>query len=151
MEVQEAAKEAGKRVWIGLFRESWRWSDQSNSSYRNWNETQPDNRRGNESCAEADFGLSGTWNDLECKSTRYFICSAVRKRFVMTVELNTTSDMNMKDSVVSEAILQQIQQNLEEQGIPVQKLNWRKQPDGETFQRKAEDEEKKEGCEKSEV
>ncbi|KAJ8357973.1 hypothetical protein AAFF_G00047790, partial [Aldrovandia affinis] len=42
-ENQEIWNLAGQMVWIGLLRESWKWSDQSNSSYRRWNSEQPDN------------------------------------------------------------------------------------------------------------
>ncbi|KAG9330995.1 hypothetical protein JZ751_021284, partial [Albula glossodonta] len=67
------AKQTGW-VWIGLFKESWKWSDQSSSSYRYWRSGEPNNAGGNEGCAEVRFGHSGKWNDRRCDEKQNFIC-----------------------------------------------------------------------------
>ncbi|KAI1887780.1 hypothetical protein AGOR_G00193880 [Albula goreensis] len=77
--IEQEAEEQGKTggwVWIGLFRESWKWSDQSNSSYRNWSTGQPDNEGGNENCVGMLVGAtdSGKWDDRRCNETHPFFC-----------------------------------------------------------------------------
>ncbi|XP_030635254.1 macrophage mannose receptor 1-like [Chanos chanos] len=63
-------------AWIGLFRGSWKWSDQSNSSFTNWASGQPDNRGGIENCA-AMQGIGpdvGQWHDFSCAGEKPFVC-----------------------------------------------------------------------------
>ncbi|XP_030635258.1 macrophage mannose receptor 1-like [Chanos chanos] len=63
-------------VWTGLFRDSWRWSDGSTSSFRNWASNQPQQRK-NERCAVVwvTGKNSGKWGDLGCHVKRPFVCS----------------------------------------------------------------------------
>uniref|UniRef100_A0A3B4XMV1 C-type lectin domain-containing protein n=1 Tax=Seriola lalandi dorsalis TaxID=1841481 RepID=A0A3B4XMV1_SERLL len=65
---------SNKLVWIGLFRDSWKWLDGSNSSFRNWHENVPDNRYHKEECVAANFANSGKWEDWTCDYRRAFIC-----------------------------------------------------------------------------
>ncbi|XP_037399662.1 macrophage mannose receptor 1-like [Pygocentrus nattereri] len=59
------------RVWIGLFNDSWQWSDQSDSSFRYWM-SGPENYAQGEMCA-AVFE-QGYWNNVACNNKLPFIC-----------------------------------------------------------------------------
>ncbi|KAL6481105.1 hypothetical protein MHYP_G00091850 [Metynnis hypsauchen] len=61
-------------VWIGLFKDSWKWSDQSDSSFRFWRSGQPDNQGGKENCAAVSMTDQGQWHDVACDTTNPFIC-----------------------------------------------------------------------------
>ncbi|KAJ8372744.1 hypothetical protein AAFF_G00277520 [Aldrovandia affinis] len=67
-----------KGAWIGLERK-WQWSltdrgfySEGETEFRNWDEGQPDNEGGNESCA--GMRHSGMWNDVACDYKKSFIC-----------------------------------------------------------------------------
>ncbi|NP_001093539.1 uncharacterized protein LOC100000851 precursor [Danio rerio] len=61
-------------VWIGLFRDSWQWSDQSNSSFRYWNTGEPNNAGNNENCTVLIENTNGHWADNTCNHKFPFVC-----------------------------------------------------------------------------
>uniref|UniRef100_A0A3P9DNU3 C-type lectin domain-containing protein n=1 Tax=Maylandia zebra TaxID=106582 RepID=A0A3P9DNU3_9CICH len=64
----------GKKAWIGLFRDSWKWIDGSSSSFRYWDTKEPNNNFHKEMCVAAYFGKEGKWEDWNCDYKRAFVC-----------------------------------------------------------------------------
>ncbi|XP_028326668.1 nucleoporin nsp1-like isoform X2 [Gouania willdenowi] len=96
-------------VWIGLFKDSWMWSDGSNSSFRFWRPNQP-NYSEDQYCTVAVFRLRGQWNDLRCSGKHWFICYGEKKTLSTTasteIEKDTTSyspNRNLTTQTPSEA------------------------------------------------
>ncbi|KAL6481107.1 hypothetical protein MHYP_G00091870 [Metynnis hypsauchen] len=61
-------------LWIGLFYDSWKWADQSASSFRYWASTEPDNDDGNQNCTAVFMAEQGRWHDMNSNSQLPFIC-----------------------------------------------------------------------------
>lgn len=64
---------ASQSVWIGLFKDPWKWSDGSPSSFRHWKPSQPSYLR-EEDCVATVFRDQGKWNDLQCAVRQHFVC-----------------------------------------------------------------------------
>ncbi len=56
-------------VWIGLFRDSWQWSDQSDTSFRYWSTGEPNNTGDGKNCATVE-----QWIDSECTNHLACVC-----------------------------------------------------------------------------
>ncbi|XP_034721528.1 macrophage mannose receptor 1-like [Etheostoma cragini] len=133
----QAVLSVGTYVWIGLFRDPWKWSDGSSPSFSFWKAGQPDNKNPNQTCVVADFSQSGAWEDWPCDVERAFICYGpvvrVTKK-VMRVKFKKKGNVDLNDPAVLAAMLEQLQQKLRAQGLdPNIKLSWRKQANGHVF------------------
>ncbi|XP_026018519.1 macrophage mannose receptor 1-like [Astatotilapia calliptera] len=61
-------------AWVGLFRDSWRWSDGSNSSFRYWDMQLFNDEQSNKTCAMTLLNRSGKWSSDECDKEKPFFC-----------------------------------------------------------------------------
>lgn len=99
-------------VWIGLSRQTWVWSDQSNASYRRWAFQQPEESA---DCAVMD---ADWWYSRPCGEAHAFLChsgesdtsakgrsAAVR---VVKVRLSAGSAERMIDASVENTVLRQV-------------------------------------------
>lgn len=85
-------------IWIGLFKDPWRWSDGSNSSFRHWKPSQPNYLAG-QNCTVAVFKDQGKWNDLKCSGRRNFVCRGASKSVPTTTSQTSTRDANTADQL----------------------------------------------------
>ncbi|XP_068999106.1 C-type mannose receptor 2-like isoform X1 [Embiotoca jacksoni] len=92
-----------QNVWIGLFKDPWKWSDGSNSSFRFWKPSQP-NYYESQDCVAAVFRDGrGQWNDLKCTTERTFICCGARKPIPTTPnQIITQETVNSRSADESE-------------------------------------------------
>uniref|UniRef100_A0A3Q0R2L2 C-type lectin domain-containing protein n=1 Tax=Amphilophus citrinellus TaxID=61819 RepID=A0A3Q0R2L2_AMPCI len=67
------------KVWIGLFRDSWKWTDGSNSLFRYWAAIEPNNDKGNEVCVAANMEEYGKMEDWGCEWKKEFVCYTENK------------------------------------------------------------------------
>ncbi|XP_051566171.1 macrophage mannose receptor 1-like [Myxocyprinus asiaticus] len=120
----------GTLVYIGLFQDTYAWSDNSSSSFRNWGSGQPDRYGQCIAINEKHF-----WRVDDCNVKRPFFCYATyKKNQILKVEVK--SALNVNDPAMKTAILAKIQQTLNEQGFAEDvTVTWRKQQDEQVFQK----------------
>ncbi|XP_058637850.1 uncharacterized protein LOC131544000 isoform X2 [Onychostoma macrolepis] len=134
----------GLDAWIGLSKNLWLWSDQTNVSWSSltWESGQPNNVNGNEECACA--GTEGQMADDACSTLRAFYCKTpeVKKQLVRVA---VKSSGYLDESAVMKAIEKKMNQILSDQGM--NNIIWRVQPDGKIFHQTNNTEKTSTACE----
>ncbi|KAF4111706.1 hypothetical protein G5714_008737 [Onychostoma macrolepis] len=124
-------------IWIGLYRDSWKWSDQTNtSSSLRWAVGQPDNLFGSEICAAVDE--DGRIADELCSRRFFFFCKSPLQG--PPGHLNKAIRIIPQGKSFPSDILSKVQQKLQERGMAADvKVSWQEQPNGTVFQKLNED------------
>ncbi|XP_050960903.1 macrophage mannose receptor 1 [Labeo rohita] len=65
---------SGASLWIGLFLDSWEWSDKWSNFFRNWAAGQPSQISGSGDCVSMSTTNSGKWIHESCNLRSPFIC-----------------------------------------------------------------------------
>ncbi|XP_051981988.1 macrophage mannose receptor 1-like isoform X2 [Xyrauchen texanus] len=118
---------AGDKVFIGLFRDAYMWSDNSKSSFRNWHPNQPD---GSGDCVMQLLKEHNLWDDDQCSNPKPFFCYSIMKKRQI-IKMVVKSDQNVNDPGMNMAILEKVKQKLEEMGMPNDtNLEWKQSSEG---------------------
>uniref|UniRef100_A0A3B1JKY3 Macrophage mannose receptor 1-like n=1 Tax=Astyanax mexicanus TaxID=7994 RepID=A0A3B1JKY3_ASTMX len=120
-------------AWFGLFRDPWKWSDQSNASSINWAVGSPDNSGGYENCGSVTYSII---TDVPCSGFLPFFCHTVPPMTVQdVVKLKVISGLSA-DSGLESSILALIWEELKKHGMADNTtVTLRLQPDGNVFQK----------------
>ncbi|XP_027003359.1 macrophage mannose receptor 1-like [Tachysurus fulvidraco] len=115
-------------TWIGLFRDSWKWSDQTPFTGVTWLGGEPNNAAGNENCVAV---LNGLPMDMICSPLKPFFCEAVSKGRKQIARVKVQSNQDVNDPAVKAAILDKMNQMFSVHGNIT--VKWREQPNGQVF------------------
>ncbi|XP_017163876.1 versican core protein-like isoform X2 [Poecilia reticulata] len=130
-------------AWIGLYRESWRWSDGQRmkmTSFRNFNTSQ--SIKVQSSCVTTTNSM---WNIRLCSSTYPFICNGPPRKMRVVKIMLSKSDSSLDLEKEQDAILQQLNLKLKGYGLEDVKLKWINHSDGKTFHLEKKEDKKTKG------
>ncbi|XP_065132847.1 macrophage mannose receptor 1-like [Paramisgurnus dabryanus] len=128
-----AVLDSWESVWIGLYKESWQWSDQWNFTFKNWAAGHPFISSGD--CAAMSTTDSGKWVRYSCDQQYPFICyGELVKRQTVRLNLSNDGNQNMNDPSVQTSILNEISEKLKIMGLNgLKNISWRKDEVGKVF------------------
>ncbi|XP_027034994.2 lymphocyte antigen 75-like [Tachysurus fulvidraco] len=120
-----------ENTWIGLYRDTWRWTDHTIFSTTSWLATQPDQYQWKQGCG---FISNGQAVDTLCTNIMPFFCYTfiTGKQQIVRMKIQSYQDVN--NLSVKLAILEQIKQKMSEHGMAENiTVKWREESDGKVF------------------
>ncbi|XP_052407374.1 macrophage mannose receptor 1 [Carassius gibelio] len=124
-------------LWIGLFLDSWEWSNQWSHFFRHWAAGQPSLSSGSSNCTGMSLADSGKWAQYSCDAQQPFICygdDKLIKNQIVRLKFSCTGKCTLNDPSLQAAILNEISKKLKSMGLESdRKLSWRKGQGGEVF------------------
>ncbi|XP_051259609.1 lymphocyte antigen 75-like [Dicentrarchus labrax] len=138
---------SGHQMWIGLYRDTWSWSDGSVHSFTNWAPSSPSIST-EHSCA---FSKLGKWYNLNCSIELNFVCytAPAMKRQVVKVVLKKKHGPSVDMDKLKEDILEGFNKRLKDRGLNEDvELRWVKQPDGKIFHKEEKEKMEEKSCDR---
>ncbi|XP_057685320.1 macrophage mannose receptor 1-like isoform X2 [Corythoichthys intestinalis] len=107
------------KAWLGLKRDSWKWSDGSGFAFSHWQNGEPASESDNDVCVVANFSNGAQWKNHNCDSQLPFICYHVvqpmRTLLVSLTMLPKTESVDLNQ----EALQKRMQDSLQIQQFNV--------------------------------
>ncbi|XP_067309545.1 putative C-type lectin domain family 20 member A [Pseudorasbora parva] len=125
----------GYYIWIGLFLDSWEWSDKWNLFFRNWAAGPPSQSSGSGDCVGMLTTNSGKWAQYSCDLQQPFICYGdEKKKQIVRLKLSCNGECTLNDPSLQTAILKEISEKLKSMGLESDsKISWTKGEGEEVF------------------
>ncbi|KAK0149718.1 hypothetical protein N1851_009538 [Merluccius polli] len=124
---------AGHRVWIGLFKDMWIWSDMRYSSLRFWKGQDYFYNPSTTYCTASNGKMAGRWSPMLCTEKHPALCACNRAR-VLKVKVRSEDLQDLNDPATKAAILKLTQTLVDEATLTNgHKLTWITHPGGQVF------------------
>ncbi|XP_052389776.1 C-type mannose receptor 2-like isoform X2 [Carassius gibelio] len=128
---------SGWYIWIGLFLDSWEWSDKWSLFFRHWAAGQPSQSSGSDDCVGMSRTDSGKWAQYSCDLQQPFICHGddkFIKKQTIRLKLSCYGKCTLNDLSLQTAMLNEMSEKLKIMGLESEsKINWRKREGEEVF------------------
>ncbi|XP_053083732.1 macrophage mannose receptor 1-like [Pangasianodon hypophthalmus] len=122
-------------VWIGLFSDDWKWSDEATSFFRYWGSGKPLRLFNISNCVVMQMNDNGMWDDSLCDRKLPFMCYEVttpKEKQVVKIKVRSQRMTDLNDPSVKANILNKIEEMLTRKRMINYTLSWREK-DGIVF------------------
>ncbi|XP_058235871.1 C-type mannose receptor 2-like isoform X2 [Hemibagrus wyckioides] len=124
-------------TWFGLYRDGWRWTDQTIFSTVSWLSGQPDNALWNAGCGFLSNSRAAV---AQCSTIMPFFCFSFITEKQQIVKVKVQSNQDVNDPQIKVAILEKIKQKVKDHGMTENiTVKWREESDGTVFHKEKEE------------